>query len=292
MKGVMGTAAAPKYLLKGESHTRLPRVRSTPSFGNWVLQADNADFSAGLSLAHPSTGSWSSNRSQRASTRFDSFMSGQRPYHTGRHRVKADLRNAMATRDQHTQLRRLRQVASANRFNQELHGEVKKADLCISELSRRDPIEPSFSDLAEKALLGIETPAVGVAATGADAKSVARELGGISRQFSIASTEAIEQLEQLGARLVPIEDRVAELNRLAQGPQCLGNETLGQMKTELAQLEAEANKLETKGVDSIYTSELRSGQEIAKQLKKAQLRRLESLFALIEQLFRVLNSKI
>eukprot|EP00913_Durusdinium_trenchii_P022285 g20938.t1 len=62
-------------------------------------------------------------------------------------------------------------------------------------------------------------------------------------------------------------------------------EQRGQVRTELAQLEAQAHKLECQGVDSVYTGDLDSGKADAKDLKKALLGRLESVLEMIEQTF-------
>jgi GTP1/Obg family GTP-binding protein len=66
---------------------------------------------------------------------------------------------------------------------------------------------------------------------------------------------------------------------------------LGLLKADLAQLEAEAHKLEAKGVDEIYTCELPAGvQAEAKQIKKAMLARLEKLFESMDATFRSIRA--
>lgn len=204
----------------------------------------------------------------------------------------------MSTRDENAQLRRLRQVTNANQFKCEMQKEmqfdIKTATSRISALAQCEQATPTFSEKAEFALLGIESGdtvaaiAEPVVTATLDLDSSSRTL---TRQLSKPSMEAMEQLDRNEVLLAAIEGRVAELDRLAQGQDCPNAEGLGHMKTELAQLEADGNKLENKGVDSIYTSNLVSGQDQAKQRKKEQLRRLESLFALIDQLFRFFKTK-
>merc|ERR1712110_875637 len=75
----------------------------------------------------------------------------------------------------------------------------------------------------------------------------------LSRQLSLPSEEAMRELCKLDVRLTEIEQRVEELKHIADGNCDLTPERVGEMRTVLAQLEADANKLETKGVDGIYT---------------------------------------
>jgi len=102
--------------------------------------------------------------------------------------------------------------------------------------------------------------------------------------YSIKSEEALSQLFEIDHRLSHIERRVATLDRLVRGGVAPA-EGLGKLKTELALLEAEAHKLESNGVDNVYTGELVSGKMPAKETKKDQLQRLESLFAQIDEVF-------
>lgn len=96
-------------------------------------------------------------------------------------------------------------------------------------------------------------------------------------------------LSVLEARLKQIENRVAELDKLVRGPS-LPVHALAKAKTELALLEADAHKLESTGVDNIYTGELESGKASAKETKKEQLRRLEVLFSFIDEVFSHIQS--
>jgi hypothetical protein len=221
---------------------------------------------------------------------------------------------ALGTRDEHAQLRRLRQVAGANQFNKEMSADVGKASARVAELARAEVAQPTFSPVGEEALLGIEKPSSATSGEGtsggassssgarlassapligARPKMVARSASHdansnkITRRLSVQSEDAMNQLAELDVQLRSIEQQVAQIS--SRSLEAASPESVGQMRTALAQLEADANKLETKGVDNIYTSMLSSGQEYAKEAKKAQLRRLESLFALIESIFQRLK---
>jgi len=110
-----------------------------------------------------------------------------------------------------------------------------------------------------------------------------------SRKFSLQSEEALRQLTELDGRLTDIEQKVEQISEVARGSSQPTAEAVSRMRTTLAQLEVDANKLESKGVDSIYTSELGSGQVAAKEYKKSQLQRLQKLFVVIEDLFKLLS---
>jgi len=108
------------------------------------------------------------------------------------------------------------------------------------------------------------------------------------RAYSVRSEEALNALLLTDNRLKTIEDRVAilEVNVKSPGSQPNG---FSKAKIELAQLEADAHKLESAGVDNIYTSELTSGKGPAKESKKEQLQRLEALFSRIDGIFRTIS---
>jgi len=117
--------------------------------------------------------------------------------------------------------------------------------------------------------------------------------GSPQRMYSFRSEAALGQLSQLGERLASLEVRVDELGNMVtsvrEGGGAQQAAELGQIKTELAQLEAEAHKLESNGVDNVYTGELNSGKVPAKDTKKFYLQRLEALFNKIEQTFKVIS---
>lgn len=103
-----------------------------------------------------------------------------------------------------------------------------------------------------------------------------------TRMYSLRSTMALQELSQLEDRLSSVERRVDDI---AATIASAGLESIGALKTELALLEAEAHRLESSGVDNVYTGELASGKGAAKETKKSQLQRLEGLFAQIDALF-------
>lgn len=103
------------------------------------------------------------------------------------------------------------------------------------------------------------------------------------RRYSVLSQEALALLSRNEDELRRIEARVADLAAAATA----GGEPLAALRAELAQLEADAHKLEAQGVDNIYTGELHSGKSEAKQQKKAMLTRLEALFEKVDQAFQV-----
>ncbi|CAE8722180.1 unnamed protein product, partial [Polarella glacialis] len=116
---------------------------------------------------------------------------------------------------------------------------------------------------------------------------------GMQRHLSVKSTQALDQLSEIEGRLVRIEMRVAALHsRLeADRPSPLSLGELGSLKTELALLEAEAHKLETGGVDGVYTGGLCSGKADAKAAKRSQLERLEALFVQVDRVFQLVKQR-
>lgn len=208
-----------------------------------------------------------------------------RQYNAGRHRMKSDLQQAFNTRDEQAQLRRLRQVAQTHQFDKEFSNDLKSASAKAAELSRRAVPggAAAVSELGAQALHGIESVPPPVDPRPKVVKRSSQgNLAPLTRGFSLQSEEAMQRLSKLDESFVKIEQRVAEIEHLAKA----GGQGVEKMRTELALLEAEANKLESKGVDSVYTSELGTGQAAAKEAKKALLRRLEALFAQIEGIFR------
>jgi len=107
--------------------------------------------------------------------------------------------------------------------------------------------------------------------------------------LSPRSEAAIQRLGETEGGLCSLEWRLAQLDGFARGSVCPSVETISKSRTELALLEAEAHKLETAGIDNVYTSELVTGQTSAKASKKEQLRRLEALLAQTEQVFQALD---
>mmetsp|Transcript_18396 Transcript_18396/g.37478 ORF Transcript_18396/g.37478 Transcript_18396/m.37478 type:complete len:360 (-) Transcript_18396:110-1189(-) len=117
-------------------------------------------------------------------------------------------------------------------------------------------------------------PAAGPAGTAAGAT-----------RLSLPSSEALERLRATEEALARLE------GELAAAAKDLESGTLEPAagKARLAQIESEAKRLESRGVDDIPTSELNSGRQDAKDAKRHQLKRLEALFSRIEVLFKTLK---
>lgn len=96
------------------------------------------------------------------------------------------------------------------------------------------------------------------------------------------SQEAIDGLCKTSMELSALEDEVERIVARLEN----GEITPGQARTQLSNIEAVGHKVECDKVDSIYTSELHSGKEMAKTQKKDQLKRLERLFERLEILFK------
>lgn len=125
------------------------------------------------------------------------------------------------------------------------------------------------------------------AATARSSRRPLRGAASAERRHSVPSEEALVALAAIEVELSKIEARVSDI-----ATSCLEGD-LGQQpgaaKTELALLEARAHKLETHGVDAVYTGALVSGQAEAKGRKRSLLLRLEGLFDDIEAGFRTLK---
>ena len=113
---------------------------------------------------------------------------------------------------------------------------------------------------------------------------VKRQPREVPRWYSVSSQGALSQLAAVEMEVLSVQHRVEELAALPLDTE----EQRGQARTELAQLEAEAHKLECQGVDNVYTGDLDSGKAEAKDLKKALLSRLETILERIE-IFRRLK---
>jgi hypothetical protein len=105
-------------------------------------------------------------------------------------------------------------------------------------------------------------------------------------RLSNPSAQTMKALMGTDAELAQIEVRVQEIAAILGEP---SPTDLTSLKSELAQLETQAKKLETKGVDDVYTGELNSGKQMAKDAKRDMLRRFEHLFASIEDIFATLK---
>jgi len=177
---------------------------------------------------------------------------------------------------------------------------VSLAPLTVAPAIAASPPAPNVAALGTPSLPGVVSPRAAEAASGLrgaaevrrpeavdkpDAVVVRAGVRPTSRSYSLKSEEALSALSHIAHRLKQIEDRVAELDESVRKPGCV----LTKAKTELAALEAEAGKLESCGVDSVYTGELLSGKDSAKETKKEQLRRLEALFKRIDEVFSAIS---
>lgn len=106
------------------------------------------------------------------------------------------------------------------------------------------------------------------------------------RAMSLLSQEAFDGLAAVTVEITALEARVEEVRQQVVD----GLLTPGQARTQLAQVEAQANKVECNKIDSIYTSELTSGKDEAKKSKKEQLQRIEKLLEKLEAEFKWLKS--
>jgi len=102
-----------------------------------------------------------------------------------------------------------------------------------------------------------------------------------TRALSALSAEAIAGLRETAGELERLQGTTEEI---AFQLDC-GTVTAVQARTELAQVESQAKRLECERVDAVYTSELSSGKAEAKSEKKDQLAKLEALFQRLEGLF-------
>jgi len=113
--------------------------------------------------------------------------------------------------------------------------------------------------------------------------------GRVARSLSVRSAKALSRLDEIESQVATLESQVANIDAAFSTPRKVSHEEASHFKTQLALLEAQAHKLETNGVDGVYTGELESGKADAKAAKRSQLERLEVLFAKIEDLFQVIK---
>merc|ERR1711953_328963 len=104
----------------------------------------------------------------------------------------------------------------------------------------------------------------------------------MAHRLSLSSQMAIDKLTAAGIELSQIEDRVDEISSSLASS--LGQD-IARIKSELAQLESRAKQLEGTGIDDVYTHDLHSGKQIAKDEKRGMLLRFEALYANIERTF-------
>jgi hypothetical protein len=108
-------------------------------------------------------------------------------------------------------------------------------------------------------------------------------------RLSGASADALHMLDRTRDELTEIERRVEDIASLLVDA---SSSDVCQMKAELSQIEAKAKQLETIGIDDIYTGDLRSGKQMAKDTKKDMLARFELVFAKLEACFCTIHAKL
>lgn len=104
-------------------------------------------------------------------------------------------------------------------------------------------------------------------------------------RLSLASGKAIQQLTDAGEKLTTLGWQVDVLDALVAN----GNVSTA-VKSQLVQLETEAKRLETDGVDSVCLSEVNSGRSVAKSLRRGELLQLEQLFAKMDAMFQKISA--
>lgn len=98
---------------------------------------------------------------------------------------------------------------------------------------------------------------------------------------SAPSARSPSALAVVEADLHDVETRLAELEaalRKGEDPMAL--------KTQLAQIETEAQRLEGRGLDAVHTGELDSGRAEAEAKKRELSQRFEAMHAKIEKIFK------
>jgi len=109
-----------------------------------------------------------------------------------------------------------------------------------------------------------------------------------SASVDAQTMKALGELEKTSQELAQVEMRVAEISESLLDSNGVHAPSV---KIELAQLEAQAKKLESKGIDDVYTGSLESGRQMAKDTKKSILSRMEQLYMRIDSAFVMLRRK-
>jgi hypothetical protein len=120
-------------------------------------------------------------------------------------------------------------------------------------------------------------------ADGADAATGhARQSSG-GKRFSVASTRALQTLEQLKARLRQLEAREVEAGKLIRslvtegfGPEEM-QVKLGSLKSDIAQLHGHVETLQCRDIDGVLTQDLTSGRQDAREVRKMLNKQAEEL---------------
>ncbi|CAD7932325.1 unnamed protein product [Amoebophrya sp. A25] len=102
------------------------------------------------------------------------------------------------------------------------------------------------------------------------------------RQMSLPSKETLEVLEMLAKSYQELVDRANGIEADFR----TGTSSGGKATTALSQVEADANRLQEKGVDSVQIAELHSGKETARALRRSLNQGLEDFFERLGFLFK------
>jgi hypothetical protein len=165
-------------------------------------------------------------------------------------------------------------VATSLRTREDDLGQTSRADIPLASGMRlpSSGIISSYCDRAETL----------------DSKAEQKEVITNSLRLSTASKHALRMLDRTKDDLVEIERRVKDIMAFLVDA---NSSEACQLKRELSQIEAQAKQLETIGIDDVYTGDLRSGKQQARDVKKDMLARFESLFANLETCFEMIQAK-
>lgn len=105
--------------------------------------------------------------------------------------------------------------------------------------------------------------------------------------WSFAAREALNHFENTAASLRTLQAQVSTFDQELRSGRL---SQVGTAKTRLAHLETFAKKLES-DIDDVIISNLNSGREMAREVRRGQLERLDRLFGQIDQLFGDLKDK-
>eukprot|EP00930_Biecheleria_cincta_P069392 TRINITY_DN57134_c0_g1_i1.p1 TRINITY_DN57134_c0_g1~~TRINITY_DN57134_c0_g1_i1.p1 ORF type:complete len:406 (-),score=82.89 TRINITY_DN57134_c0_g1_i1:44-1228(-) len=110
----------------------------------------------------------------------------------------------------------------------------------------------------------------------------------LDRRLSSRSAHMMAQLAGFEQQLMELDRSVGAVEAGLTSQQLLA----GQARDHLAQIEAQLDKLQCNGVDSIDTFELQSGKAEARSLRKQLTRRSEMLHERIEVIFRFIKEQL
>ena len=98
------------------------------------------------------------------------------------------------------------------------------------------------------------------------------------------SVDAMSELQKISEALLACEEEIAGAKRAAEAKD-------PRSKNNFAQIEARVNELEGRN-DAVLTSELRDAKDEAKEIRRANLRKIEELIGVVEDLFKTLKRPI